>query len=273
METQQKFIRFALSALAAGVLMTNGCALPHAEPRYPPIGRVSPLNYCPGETVSANYSLLASASATCVSRAGMDCSTIAPTLTISSTPASFPSQTFNSLTGGLTFMPTEASVDVSFAMPSSPTLVMYPIINSTTGAPGFASPYFTNKTHTTRRIDGNVNLMLTHGGMCAGTSPVYASAPISAGPDYSSNLQLRTVCNTNTVPITVTLTGAAGEFSYDLAVGTCFGLNEPGIPSGLGSSSAISARPQVIDPSLCRALEGSAPPVALTTGVSLACGM
>ena len=41
-------VRGGLSALAAGVLLTNGCALPHADaPPGQSIGRVSPALYCP----------------------------------------------------------------------------------------------------------------------------------------------------------------------------------------------------------------------------------
>jgi hypothetical protein len=272
MDILHKLNRITLTLLAGGVLMTNGCALPHAEIRATSLGQVAPLNYCPGDTIAATYSLLNATGEACVSRAGMDCSTIAPTLTMSSSPTAFPTQSFNTLTGGLTFVPTEPRIDVSFALPSSPALVMYPIVDMA-GVPKFASQWFSNKTHTVQRIDGEINQALTHNGMCAGSTPVHAPAQIATTPMYSPNLRLRTVCNTNAVPITVTLSGPAGELSRDLAPGACFGLDEPGVPIEFNTSNVIAARPQAIDPMQCRALEGSAPPQTLTTRVSLACGM
>jgi hypothetical protein len=269
MDLLRRLNRITLTTLAAGVLMTNGC-LPHAQLRPVPIGTVSPENYCPGDTVTASYSLLSGAA--CVSRPGMDCSTIAPTLTISGTPASFPPQSFNSLTGGLSFMPTEPRVDILFAMPSSPTSVMYPSVNPMTGAATFSSGKFANTTHAVRRIDVEMNRMLTHSGMCAGMSAVYAPATLAGMPADSPSLRLRRVCNTSPVAITVTLTSAAGDFNRNLGPGACFSLDEPGVPSGVDASVLLAARPQTIDPGQCDPLQGTSPPPALTTTAIFACG-
>lgn len=272
MDTFRKLNRYALASIACGVLLSHGCAIPHAEPRATPLGRVSPLNYCPGDRIAATYSLLNNRGDACVSRPGMDCSTVAPPITIGSSPTSFPPETFTALVGGLTFAPVEPNVDVSFTTPVSPIWVAYPAVDPSTGAPTLFANYLQNKTHTVRRIDGAIHQPMTHTAMCAGTNAVYAPGVITTTPTYSPNLRLRSVCNTSPVPITVTLSMVGGDFFRDLAPGACFSLDEPGIPAGLDASQVINVRPMTVDPMQCGPLQETNPPQTLTTSVSLACG-
>lgn len=271
MDHQNRIIRLTLSAIAIGVLLTNGCALPHAPVPASEFGKVSPQEYCPGDTVTASYDLTMETA--CVSRPGFDCATIAPPITISSSPVAFPPHTSTALIDSTTFMPTEPRIDVLFSLPTSPTLVLYPSVNAMTGAPQMTSRYIKNTTRTVERLEGEIMQTFTHNGMCNGSTPVHAAARIADMPEFSPNLSIRQVCNTSAVPIEATLSGASGEFTRRVDAGECFGLDEPGIPAGLGSARIVGVRSLMVDPTAqCDSLQGMTPPQSLSTRVVLACG-
>ena len=271
MDHQNRIIRPTLSAIAAGVLLTNGCALPHAPVPANEFGAVSPQKYCPGDTVTASYNLTMETA--CVSRPGFDCATIAPPITISSSPVVFPPRTSTALIDSTTFMPTEPRVDVLFSLPTSPANILYPSINAMTGAPDFQRRSIKNTTRPVERLEGEIMQTLTHNGMCNGSTPVHAAAQIADLPEFSPNLGIQQVCNTSAVPIEATLSGASGEFTRRLNAGECFGLDEPGIPGGLGSARIIGVRSLMVDPTAqCDSLQGMTPPQSLSTRVVLACG-
>lgn len=271
MDHLKTFNKTILSLIAGGVLLTNGCVLPHADLPASEFGAVSPRKYCPGDTVTASYNLPMDTA--CVSRPGFDCATVAPTITIDSSPASFPPHTSTALIDSTTFMPTAPRIDVRFSLPTTPVSIMYPSINATTGAPQMTFRYVKNTTRTVERLEGSITQSLTHGGMCNGTTPANAPAQIVDLPEFSANLRVQQLCNTSAVPIEATLAGASGEFTRRLAPGECFALDEPGVPSGLGTARTVSVRPLAIDPAVqCSAVQGSTPPQTLTTRAVLACG-
>lgn len=263
-------VRIALSALAAGVLLTNGCAIPHAPaPPGQDIGRVSPALYCPGDVVSAGYNL--TQEQPCVSRPGFSCPDFAPTITMSSVPADFAPQTSTGFTGSVDFMPSTDSTAVTFT--SASRWLTYPIV-SMSGVPGLRSRILENNTATARRLTGTVMRTIEHGGMCAGTQPVNADGVIPGPPELSSSLRVRTICNSSTVQVRITVPGApGGAIERDLAPGQCLDTSEPGVPAEVAALRTYAVRALMVDPAAqCSTLQGMTPPASLRTTVTLGCG-
>lgn len=270
MSSIRLLVRGGLSALAAGVLLTNGCALPHAPlPPGQDIGRVSPALFCPGDTVSASYNLTQEQA--CVSRPGFNCPDFQPTITMTSTPADFAPQTATAFAGNVDFMPSTDSTAVTFTA-ASPSL-FYPI-TTLSGMPGFRSRWLVNNTATARRLTGTVMRTVEHGGMCAGGQPVNADGVIPGPPELSSNLRIRTICNSSATRIRITVPGAPGSMlERDLDPGQCFDTSEPGVPAEVGALRTYAVRSLVMDPGAqCDALQGMTPPASLRTTVTLGCG-
>jgi hypothetical protein len=261
-----------LGAIAAGVLLTNGCALPHAELRIPTaeIGRVSPAQFCPGDTVTASYNL--TQEQPCVSRSGFDCATLAPTITIASAPMSFAPQTTTAFAGNVDFMPAADRVDVSFTAAS--TGLTYPVVGMS-GTPGLRLLTLVDNTATTQRLTGEIVRTVNHGGMCAGSAPVHADGVLPGPPELSANLRTRRICNSSAAPLRLTIAGAPGELiERDLSPGQCFDTAEPGISPDAAAARTYSVRALTIDPTTqCGAVQGSTPPAPLQTTITLGCGM
>lgn len=263
-------VRGGLSALAAGVLLTNGCALPHADaPPGQSIGRVSPALYCPGDVVSASYNL--TQEQPCVSRPGFSCPDFAPTITVSGVPADFAPLTSTGFTGNVDFTPSTDSTAVTFTAASS--WLVYPVV-SMSGVAGLRSRMMENNTATARRLAGTVMRTVEHGGMCAGSQPVNADGVIPGPPELSPSLRLRTICNASAVPIRITVPGAPGSMlERDLAPGQCFDTSEPGVPAEAAALRTYAVRALTVDPNAqCSALQGMTPPASLRTTVTLGCG-
>ncbi|GAA4796073.1 hypothetical protein [Lysobacter hankyongensis] len=261
-----------LGMLAAGVLLTNGCALPHAELRPPnvDIGRVSPAQFCPGDTVTASYNL--TQEQPCVSRSGFDCATLQPTITMASTPMSFAPRTATAFAGNIDFTPAADSVDVSFTAASRG--LTYPIVTMS-GAQGFQIVNLVNNTANTRRITGEIMRTVNHGGMCAGSAPTHADGVLPGPPEVSANLRTRRICNSSTTPLRLTITGAPGEMvERDLMPGQCLDTGEPGVSPEVAMARTYSVRALTVDPmAQCGAVQGSTPPAPLQTTIALSCGM
>lgn len=260
--------RFGLGfAIAAGMLFTNGCTLTHRS-RPPSYGTVSPRSYCPGDVVTARYDLTQDTA--CVSRPGFDCATLAwPAITIDSTPMSFPPRTSAASSDSLDFVPTAPRVDVTFTPPVASTSYAYPAA----GDPSLIIRTISAQTNTIERIDGSITRMLSHGGMCNGMTPAYATETVANLPELSSNLHVQEVCNTSTSPIIATLSSTSGDVSRELPPGACFVPNEPGAPTLPANGSTISVRSLAVDPiAQCNPLQGMTPPTPLTTRAVLACG-
>ncbi len=267
MDIIKKLNRFTLTALAAGVLMTNGCVLPHAQLPY--ARSVSPAQYCPGDTVTANYNV--SLGDTCVSRPGFNCADFTPNVDLSSTPEVFPPRRFNAFVGSLEFMPTEDTFNVSFTPDRNPT--MFPTVDDM-GRGVFATRMTPPETRTVTRINGPIVRELSHGGMCAGSTPAYAPASLPGTPEVSNRLHVQGICNPNSVPITISLTSATGSsFSTTLAPGACADPSPPGVPGTGSDARIVEVSTRTIDPNaICNPLQGSTPPASLRTRVTLACG-
>jgi hypothetical protein len=261
-----------LGTLAAGVLLTNGCALPHAtlRPATEEIGRVSPAQFCPGDTVTASYNL--TQEEPCVSRSGFDCAALTPTITVASTPMSFAPQTTTAFAGSVDFLPAADSVDVSFVAAS--TGLTYPVVTMA-GTQGLRIRTLINNTANTRRLTGEIMRTVNHGGMCAGSTPTHADGVLPGPPELSPNLRTRRICNSSTAPLRLTIAGAPGEnVERDLMPGQCFDTAEPGISPDVAAARTYSVRALAVDPmTQCGTTQGGMPPAPLETTITLSCGM
>lgn len=253
--------RITLSSLAAGVLLTNGCTLPHAALPY---ARVTPMQYCPGDVVTAEYDTVGGLP--CLSHSGVDCAAVMPTVAISSDSASLPTTAIHDFTGSRMFSPTESSAAVTFN--ATPADLIYPARNSA-GENIFARRDLRPITRTITRIDGEIAETLTHNGMCAGTNPVNAPSPLPGAPRLSTRLVAQRICNSNSVPILVNVSGAPGAPSASgmLSPGACLPLGFP------ADGGVVSVSPAVIAPGAqCGTTQTGEPPQTLTTRVFLGCG-
>lgn len=253
--------RIALSTLAAGVLLTNGCTLTHATPPY---AKVTPLQFCPGDTVVAEYDTVGTQP--CVSHTGVDCAAVTPTVVIASDSPSLPGASITAFTGSRMFTPSESTVAVTFT--ATPADLIYPA-QDRDGRNIFARRDLRPITRNLRRIDGEIAETLTHNGMCAGENPVNAPSPLPGAPRSSTRLVAQRICNTNGVPIIVNITGAPGApgASGTLSPGQCLPLGFP------ADGGVVSVSPAAIPPGdPCGSTHTGEPPQTLTTQVFLSCG-
>lgn len=258
-------VKPTLSLIAAGVLLTNGCALPHAP--LPWTTQVSPAQYCPGDTVTASYD--AGSASPCVSRSGFNCPDLMPNVTMASTPEVFPTQNFNGLSGQHTFQPNVDRFDVAFS--SDKPNILWPIVQSD-GRPGFGASGLRPSTQTATRIDGDVTIPLTHTGLCIGASSFNLPAPVIGPPVRSSRLLAREICNDNDVPITATVSGGGAEYTVSLAPRSCQPFSIPGMPMAGIPAQVVSVRPDTAPIRQCESLLSSPPPPTLFTHLTMTCG-
>lgn len=253
--------RVVLSAIAAGVLLTNGCTLPHAAVTY---AKVTPAQYCPGDAAVAEYDTIGTQP--CVSHSGVDCATVTPTVVIASDSASLPAGSITAFTGSRMFMPTENTVAVTFT--ATPADLIYPTRDST-GRNVFARRDLRPITRTIRRIDGELAETLSHNGMCLGNNAVHAPAPLPGLPQRSARLVADRICNSNIIPVFVSITGAPGGpgASGMLSPGQCLPLGFP------ANDGVVSVSPAVAMPGQqCGSTQTGEPPTTLNTQVFLRCG-
>ena len=261
-------VRGGLTILAAGVLLTNGCALPHAPLRAVDIGKVEPANYCPGDTVTASYDL--TAPDTCTSRPGLSCATLQPTITTRSTPESFPNQTVAAFSNRISFVPSADAVDVSFSLEgaSSPQNLMFPTVDAM-GAATTRWVYVRNNTARTTRINGSGTYDLVFPGVCNGSQPSHAPAALPGPPAFSANLHLGSLCNTTSAPLLVSV----GGNTVMLAPGACQNPVPPGSPATIPAGAPVTLLSAPIDPAAqCSAVEGGHPPADIRMQVAMTCG-
>lgn len=164
-----------LSLLAAGVLLTNGCALPHAQLRY---SKAEPKFYCPGEMIQTSYDLGA-----CMTHSGITCESRTPTVTLTTTSAALPSQTFTAFTGSASFTPSEPNVDVTYTV--TPKKPMYPFVTSS-GENRINDREFEPETTKLALINGEAQVTLNHNGICNGRIPMNAPSQIPTTPTVSA---------------------------------------------------------------------------------------
>jgi hypothetical protein len=260
--TPGRSVKRACFAIACTVFAGSGCLLD--EQRQIRIGTATPVRYCPGDTVIASYDIVGSEP--CVSRSGFDCAELAPAITISSTPAAFPTQTFRDYSGRIAFVPTESLINVSFA--TDRWRVLYPMLRRD-GSPDFRTRYLGNNTLPIQRLEGETQTTLRHYGGCDGPNSRHTDASLPGLPQSSDRTRTRRLCNRSTVRISATVVDLdAVTSAATLAPGECF---EP-LPTGLGARGGIvSVRALSVAPSSCSALENRAPPEDVVTEAHARC--
>ena len=232
---QSKLFRYCTIAACAAVV-ANGCMLDR-RPIVSP-GTLVPGEYCPGDTLIASYDFLRFAGGTCTPRAGApdECATLAPSVTMTSTPALFPPATRQSYQNSVSFTASGDRIDVGFAYGTGSVFI----------PPSTWLVNVRDHTETARRIIGSIDSTLPHMGECARGFAVPTYAPVMV-PGASPNLGLTQVCNPagNNATVNLTLsTDAPGEsFSVTLAPGACQATSAPGVPAFAARARMISVAP------------------------------
>jgi hypothetical protein len=257
---------------ACAAIVANGCMLPRrATLEYNP-NTLEPGQFCPGDTLRASFDYLGSD--ICQDWDTITCASRRPNIRITSTPESFPPATINDFAGRVDFAPAADRVDVTFEDTDGDNLVSFPSTRPD-GTRYAIHRSSSTRTLTAARITGTVETTLTHAGMCAGSTPMHAAASL-ASPSSSPNLRVREVCNVNSVPVSVTLSGGAPgiTFNQTLAPGACFTTSMPGVPSGIETSTNVEIRSMTVDPAVrCGvATQADNPPAPLRTIVRRSCG-
>ncbi len=233
---QGKLFRYCTIAVCAAVV-ANGCMLDR-RPIFSP-GTVVPGQYCPGDTLVASYDFLRFAGGVCTPRAGSpsECSTAAPTVTMTSTPALFPPTTLQSYQNSVSFTASGDRVDVGFVYGTGSIFV----------PPSTLLVNVRDHTESATRIIGTVETTLPHMGNCARGFAVPTYAPVVV-PRSSPSLGLTSICNPTSNGVTVDLTissDAPGEsFSTTLSPGSCLDPTAPGVPAFVSRATVINAAPR-----------------------------
>lgn len=255
-------LRLAGLGAVAASLFLGGCYLDRSA--ISTIGSVAPLEFCPGDELTARYDLLGTEPGC---PAGFDCTPYLPVVDIDSNPASFAPQRFDAYQGSVAFVPAADAVDVTFHLDRNAVLI--PTDRFEDGMRVFVQRDIdeTTNTVTVRRIDQPVVNENVHDGMCAGATPVYATVELRPA-GTAPGLQVDRFCNASGEPIVATLSDPEGRTepqSAALAPGECV------VPFSEFHSVA-SVRPQLPDPGVrCDALEGGMPPHPLRTTSVLVC--
>ena len=230
-----KAFRFCAIA-ACSVIVANGCMLDR-RPIISP-GSVVPGEYCPGDTLTASYDFLRFAGGVCTPRAGADdeCTTAAPTVTMTSTPALFPPTTLQSYRNSISFTASGDRVDVNFAYGAGSVFV----------PPSTLLMNVRDHTDSATRIIGTVDTALPHMGNCASGFAIPNYAPVEVTMS-SPRLGITGICNpsSNGVPVNLTISGSSpGEiFPVTLAPGECLDPSAPGVPAFVANATMIGVSP------------------------------
>lgn len=260
MTTRTRSVAF-VAVLCAGVLIA-GCRLDRS-PLYG-MGRVTPQQYCPGDTVTASYDLLMEE--TCP--ADVDCAAHFPTLTITSAPESFPPRTVRAYADSFTFSPTADNVGVTFDIDRDAVTIPTSRFDGSTRI-FVQRTNLRDYTHNISRIAGTIDSELLHEGVCAGNTPVNLPADLPGPPRLSPNMRLVELCNTNGIAVTIELVRVGGSFTATLPPGRCLVPGADGVPADVGDVRTIGANAPDLAARCSATMQQ--PPRPLRTVARLAC--
>jgi hypothetical protein len=266
---QGKLFRYSMIT-ACAVIMASGCIIDRRGLSGPGYGRVTPRQYCPGDTMTASFDFLQEMR--CPD--GVDCSGFFPTVAISSSDGMlFPPQSIRSYTGSLNFVAPDIN---RIAVQFDPNVdeVLIPTEEIRDGSRVFfARPSRNLMTAATRQLP--LSETLIHSGMCAGAAPVNAPQELPGLPRFSSNLRLTDLCNANSVPVIATLSGGADgtSFTRTLSPGQCLS-SMPGVPASTQGARTIEVQPMNVDLNTrCSGTGPYMPPPPLQMRANMACGV
>ncbi len=232
-------------------------------------GDVSPVAYCPGDTITASYDFLEDLR--CPTGLEATCASFSPTVAIISEPVHFPAQSIRGYTGSFSFPAPDADrFNVWFRPDRNEVLI--PTEEIRDGNRVFVGRRSTEQYWVASR-QGPLDRVLMHGGMCAGSAPVNAPQMVPGLPEFSPNLLLTDLCNINPVHVVVTLSGDTSGASYTQALAPNQCLNDmPGVPGTTQSARLVEVRPMNMDPATrCTATGPYMPPPPLRTRVRMQC--
>ncbi|MEQ1513913.1 MAG: hypothetical protein ABL934_14690 [Lysobacteraceae bacterium] len=225
-----KLFRYCTIA-ACAVVVANGCRLE----RRPiiNIGRVVPAQYCVGDTLTASYDFLRADTCTGTPEA---CDMNRPVVTLSSTPALFPTETVTAYQHSIPFTASGDSVDVRFDFPATEVRIPTSITRGVVP----------DETQRATRITSPVPTTLAHGSDCTGGVPRYFPVEVPRLPRYSPNVVLLRVINANGVRVRYIIPSTVvGESPYtaELDPGGMIDTSMPGVPAGIRGAMLIEAIP------------------------------
>jgi hypothetical protein len=244
--TRRTVFRYS-AIVACSAIVANACVFPRTAIGPDPSYKLEPAQFCPGDTVRANFDFIGSD--VCRALGALTCDDMPGDqhVTISSSPESFASMRFDQYLGQVDFAPSADRVEVRFDISESP--VTFPSVDDD-GTAILRSRAVSDQTLVASRFTGTEESTLVHMGTCAGGAPGYADASLEPSPTSSPNLRLRRLCNNNSVIVDVTLSGGAAGTSYStmLAPGQCLDTGMPGVPTGTETSRRVGLRAFTPDP-------------------------
>lgn len=264
---QNTWIRYCIIA-ACSVSVATGCIIERGVLTRG-YGDVSPIAYCPGDTITASYDFLEDLR--CPTGLEDSCASLFPTVAITSEPEHFTAQSIRGYTGSFSFPAPDADrFNVWFRPDRSEVLI--PTEEIRDGNRVFVGRPSTERYAVVSR-QGPLDRVLAHDGMCAGGVPVNAPQMVPGTPDFSPNLLLTDLCNINSMHVIATLSGDTSGTVYTQALAPNQCLSEmPGIPSSTQNARLVEVRPMNMDPATrCTATGPHMPPPPLRTRVRMQC--
>ncbi|UHQ22736.1 hypothetical protein LVB77_19130 [Lysobacter sp. 5GHs7-4] len=254
--------RTALALLLACAALAAGCRLERSALNG--MGQVTPMQYCPGDTVTASYDLLREE--TCP--ADVDCAMHFPTMNITSAPEAFPPRTVRAFADSFTFAPSADSVAVTFDIDRDAVTIPTSRFDGSTRI-FVQRTNLRDQTHTISRITGTLDSELLHEGVCSGNTPVNLPAEIPGPPRLSPNMRLSELCNTNGVPIMVEVSTTSGSMTFNLLPGRCLQPGVDGVPADLANARTIGVSAPDLSARCSATMQQ--PPRPLRTVARMAC--
>lgn len=233
------------------------------------LGDVTPRQFCPGDTMHARFDLLQGE--TCPG--DVDCAAFFPTVTLSASPAAFPTTPVRGFAGGLDFAASGDRMSVLFDIDRDSVTIPTDRFDDAGNRIFVVRQPLIDQTAVARRMT-DFDRELVHDGVCMGSTPAQAPAMLPDGPQFSPLMRLRSLCNVSGVPIRVTLSGSApgAVYTQDLPPGDCVDTGAPGMPAGIDETTTVEAVRMIPDPGArCSALGPNTPPAPLRTVARLGC--
>jgi hypothetical protein len=258
--------RISLLLVSSICLMNAGCILERGV--LTSFQDLTPRTYCPGDTLTASYDFQRELRCP----AGVDCNPYHPTVTITPTPALFPTQSLPAAyTGSFNFPAAGDRVSVSFSADRASVLV--PTEEFRDGARVFAQRSgYQNPDVRTSSLFNNEEQLVSNAGNCRNEyMPIQTWGP----PQKSPQLIVSQVCNRDSVPIAFMAIDSSGRSTPEVNIepGRCMPLPMTDVMR----ASRIMYRPLVLDVGArCMGSGVASPPDILArplnVGVQYRCG-
>lgn len=254
-------------------MLAGGCSLQRigGNPGY----RVEPMEYCPGDTLTASYDYLGDLVPwSCPD--GVGCSAEYPQVRITTSPE-LPSdmpESMTGYTGSREFATSGDRIQVNFDVTSPRGEdIWIPTNEFDDRGRRVVLMRRVSDLSRTATLLGAKTSELMHEGMCNGAMPVNAEAALPGPPDLSPNAQVTSLCNTSSVPIIASLLKEDGAalFIQMVSPGNCLRAGEGSVPSDLAGARRVRVEPLSPDPMTRCGAASTRPPPPLRTRVVQQC--